>query len=215
MTYSVKEIYYTLQGEGANAGRPAVFLRFSGCNLWSGLPEGREKGPGGCSRWCDTDFVGTNGSNGGKFSGPSELVEVVQGLGPNDDTEEGKFVVLTGGEPLLQVDRPLIEALHAAGYSIAVETNGTVEPPSGVDWLTVSPKKDATLRVFEGHELKLVFPQTGMEPQKFEEMRFKRFYLQPLDGPDRQANTELAIKYCLTHPKWRLSVQTHKYIGIP
>lgn len=215
MTYSVKEIYYTLQGEGANAGRPAVFLRFSGCNLWSGLQEGREKGPGGCSRWCDTDFVGTNGTNGGKFTSPSELVEVVQRLGPTDDTEERRFVVLTGGEPLLQVDEPLIDALHAAGYSIAVETNGTVEPPSGVDWLTVSPKKNSALRVFEGQELKLVFPQSGMDPQQFEEMQFERFYLQPLDGPDRQANTELAIEYCLSHPLWRLSVQTHKYIGIP
>jgi 7-carboxy-7-deazaguanine synthase len=214
MPYSVKEIYYTLQGEGANAGRPAVFLRFSGCNLWSGLPEGRDKGPGACSRWCDTDFVGTNGCNGGKFSSPSELVEVVRRLGPNDNADERKFVVLTGGEPLLQVDEPLINSLHAAGYAIAVETNGTVVPPSGVDWLTVSPKNNSILRVFEGQELKLVFPQVGMEPHQFEKMRFERFYLQPLDGPDRQANTEMAIEYCLSHSMWRLSVQTHKYIGI-
>jgi 7-carboxy-7-deazaguanine synthase len=215
MTYSVKEIYYTLQGEGANAGRPAVFLRFSGCNLWNGLPEGREKGTGGCAQWCDTDFVGTDGPNGGKFSTPAELANTVRRLWPVDAAAGDGFVVCTGGEPLLQLDEALIDALHCEGCSVAVETNGTIAPPEGIDWLTVSPKQNARLRVLEGHELKLVFPQVGMKPELFEGMRYDHFYLQPLDGPNRQSNTELAIAYCLSNPTWRLSVQTHKFIGIP
>lgn len=213
MTYAVKEIYYTLQGEGANAGRPAVFLRFTGCNLWSGLEKDRSKGPGGCSRWCDTDFVGTDGIGGGRFSSPESLADAVAAQWPGA-SKAAALVVCTGGEPLLQLNETLIAALHARHFSVAVETNGTVEPPTSIDWLTVSPKAHSLLRAMKGDELKLVYPQPELPPQGFEHLAFEHFFLQPLDGLERDANTKLAISYCLTHPKWRLSVQMHKVIGI-
>jgi len=230
MTYAVKEIFYTLQGEGANAGRPAVFLRFSGCNLWTGLERDRDKGPGGCSRWCDTDFVGTDGSGGGKFRSPAELVSAVashwphatrpgQAVRPGEAVRPGQavrpFVVCTGGEPLLQLDAPLLAEFNAAGWSVAVETNGTVEPPEGELWLTVSPKANAELRVLRGDELKLVFPQEGAEPERFEGLGFQHFFLQPMDSPQVERNTAEALQYCLAHPQWRLSLQTHKILKIP
>jgi 7-carboxy-7-deazaguanine synthase len=215
MTYSVKEIYYTLQGEGANAGRPAVFLRFSGCNLWSGLPEGRVKGPGGCSRWCDTDFVGTDGPGGGKFATAKELAESARRHWSHEGADGNAFVVCTGGEPLLQLDSELISQLHDVGFQIAVETNGTIEPPCGIDWLTVSPKANSQLMVRRGQELKLVYPQSTLSPTNFESLEFKYHFLQPLDGPHKDSNTKAALDYCLAHPKWRLSLQTHKLIGIP
>jgi 7-carboxy-7-deazaguanine synthase len=216
MPYAVKEIFYTLQGEGANCGRPAVFLRFSGCNLWTGLERDREKGPGGCSRWCDTDFVGTDGTGGGKFRTPEELVKAVGSHWPRGAATQHvtPFVVCTGGEPLLQLDEPLLNALEAAGFSVSVETNGTIEPPRGSLWLTVSPKANAPLRVLCGNELKLVFPQVGAEPERFEALAFQHFYLQPLDGPDAARNTQAALQYCLDHPQWRLSLQTHKILQI-
>lgn len=216
MTYSVKEIYYTLQGEGAHTGRPAVFLRFAGCNLWSGLERDRDKGPGGCSRWCDTDFVGTDGPGGGKFRTPAELVAAVLEKWPSQ-AQPGvtPFVVCTGGEPLLQLDEPLLAALTEAGCSVAVETNGTLAPPRGKLWLTVSPKAEAPLRLTRGNELKLVYPQQGMEPERFEHLEFEHFFLQPLDGPEAARNTELALGYCLRNPRWRLSLQTHKLLKIP
>jgi 7-carboxy-7-deazaguanine synthase len=215
MTYSVKEIYYTLQGEGANAGRPAVFLRFSGCNLWSGLEKDRAHGLGGCSRWCDTNFVGTDGPGGGKFSSAEALAHAVAAQWPNNASRETALIVCTGGEPLLQLDEALVSVMHALGFSIAVETNGTLDPPSSIDWLTVSPKANAPLRLFGGHEIKLVYPQAGMPPESFEDLKFQHRFLQPLDGPERAANTQRAIAYCLANPKWRLSMQTHKVIGIP
>jgi 7-carboxy-7-deazaguanine synthase len=232
MTYAVKEIFYTLQGEGANAGRPAVFLRFSGCNLWTGLEQDRHKGPGGCSRWCDTDFVGTDGSGGGKFRTAGELVAAVAshwpmqvrpGLldraGPPHKAAAGRsvtpFVVCTGGEPLLQLDEPLLAAFNAAGWSVAVETNGTIEPPPGQLWLTVSPKANAPLRVERGDELKLVYPQVGAEPERFQDLSFAHFFLQPMDSPDVARHTAEALQYCLAHPQWRLSLQTHKILKIP
>jgi 7-carboxy-7-deazaguanine synthase len=215
MTYAVKEIFYTLQGEGANAGRPAVFLRFSGCNLWTGRERDRDQGPGGCSRWCDTDFVGTDGTGGGKFRTAAELARAVEIHWPREFTQHSTpFVVCTGGEPLLQLDTPLLEALTSAGFSVAVETNGTLEPPSGPLWLTVSPKANAPLRVTRGDELKLVFPQVGAEPERFADLAFKQFFLQPLDGPDAARNTQAALAYCLRHPQWRLSIQTHKILHI-
>lgn len=210
MVYSVKEIFYTLQGEGAQAGRPAVFCRFSGCNLWSGREEDRSEAQ--CS-FCDTDFVGTNGINGGKFKTAEALVKSIesewQGVGGTP------MVVCTGGEPLLQLDETLIEALHAAGFFIAVETNGTVPPPEGIDWLCVSPKADAEVIVRSGHELKLVYPQKLAPPANFEALAFKHFYLQPMDSPALKTNTEAAVAYCKANPKWHLSVQSHKYIDIP
>jgi 7-carboxy-7-deazaguanine synthase len=218
MTYAVKEIFYTLQGEGANAGRPAVFLRFAGCNLWTGLERDRDHGPGGCSRWCDTDFVGTDGTGGGKFRSPRELLAAVQShwpQTPQSRVHSIPFVVCTGGEPLLQLDEPLVTAFNAAGWLVAVETNGTVEPPSGKLWLTVSPKAKSQLRVARGDELKLVFPQVGAEPERFQELSFTHFFLQPLDGPEVTQNTSLALRYCLEHPQWRLSLQTHKILRIP
>jgi 7-carboxy-7-deazaguanine synthase (Cx14CxxC type) len=214
VTYAVKEIYYTLQGEGANVGRPAVFLRFTGCNLWSGLEKDRSKGPGGCSQWCDTDFVGTDGTGGGRFRSPESLADAVVAQWPVGASKDTALVVCTGGEPLLQLNEPLIAALHARQFYVAVETNGTVEPPTSVDWLTVSPKANAILRATKGDELKLVYPQMGLPPEGFAHMGFGHFFLQPLDGPERDTNTKLAISYCLTHPKWRLSVQTHKVIGM-
>lgn len=219
MTYAVKEIFYTLQGEGANAGKPAVFLRFSGCNLWTGLERDRDTGPGGCSRWCDTDFVGTDGTGGGKFRSPAELVSAVASHWPHSvrsgHAAVRPFVVCTGGEPLLQLDAPLLAEFNSAGWSVAVETNGTVEPPAGEMWLTVSPKANAELKVLQGNELKLVFPQVGAEPELFEGLQFQHFFLQPMDSPEVSRNTELALQYCLAHPQWRLSLQTHKILKIP
>jgi len=209
MSYAVKEIFLTLQGEGGQAGRPAVFCRFAGCNLWTGREQDRASA---VCNFCDTDFVGMDGPGGGRFATPDDLaaaVEVAWRGGPYD-----RLVVLTGGEPLLQVDTALIEALHARGFSLALETNGTIAVPQGVDWICVSPKADAPLAQLSGQELKLVYPQPGVDPARFEALAFERFLLQPMDGPARAANTEAAIAYCLAHPRWRLSVQTHKYLGI-
>lgn len=216
MSYAVKEIYYTLQGEGANTGRAAVFLRFAGCNLWTGLERDREKGPGGCSRWCDTDFVGIDGPGGGKFRTTDELVAAVQSHWPKEAAAQATpFVVCTGGEPLLQLDEPLLQAFNNAGWSVAVETNGTVEPPPGKLWITVSPKANAPLQLTHGDELKLVYPQAGAEPERFEHLDFRHFFLQPMDGPDAASNTEQVLQYCLRHPRWRVSLQTHKLLKIP
>lgn len=210
MTYSVKEIFLTLQGEGGQAGKAAVFCRFAGCNLWSGLE--RDRGRAVCT-FCDTDFVGVDGVGGGKFVTPEALAAAVDAAwtGPEHD----KLVVCTGGEPLLQLDPPLIAALHARGFMIAVETNGTIAAPAGVDWICVSPKAQSTLVQTSGQELKLVFPQAGVDPARFEGLDFERFFLQPMDSPEREANTAAAVAYCLSHPQWRLSVQTHKYLGLP
>ena len=209
-TYSAKEIFLTVQGEGGQAGRAAVFLRFAGCNLWSGLERDRTKAA--CT-FCDTDFVGTDGPGGGKFRSADALADAVAAAWTGG--EERRLVVCTGGEPLLQLDPPLIEALHARGFEIAVETNGTIAAPPGLDWICVSPKADAPVVQTSGQELKLVFPQEKAMPGRFEHLSFERFYLQPMDGPDRDANTQAAVSYCLSHPRWRLSVQTHKYIGVP
>ena len=211
MTYAVKEIFYTLQGEGSQAGRPAVFCRFAGCNLWTGREEDRLKA---VCQFCDTDFVGTDGSGGGKFRDAVALAASVASHWPADDRSGRRFVVLTGGEPLLQVDAELTTALHAQGFEIAVESNGTVTPPPGIDWLCVSPKAGAPLVVAGGQELKLVFPQQGIAPADVQALAFENFYLQPMDGPLRARNTELAVQYCQAHPQWRLSLQTHKLIGI-
>jgi 7-carboxy-7-deazaguanine synthase (Cx14CxxC type) len=210
MTYSVKEMFYTLQGEGANAGQPAVFCRFAGCNLWSGREEDRSSA---ICQFCDTDFVGTDGKHGGKFDSAQTLAAAIASFWPASDTQH-RFVVLTGGEPLLQVDEALVEALHAQGFTIAVETNGTVLPPKGIDWLCMSPKAGSQRVVETGQELKLVFPQVGAEPALYESLNFENFYLQPMDGPNAAANTAAAVAYCQAHPRWRLSVQTHKLIGI-
>jgi 7-carboxy-7-deazaguanine synthase len=199
--YAVKEIFYTLQGEGANAGTPALFCRFAGCNLWSGREEDRADA---ICRFCDTEFVGTDGVRGGKFAGPADLVQGTPGL-----------LVCTGGEPLLQLDAPLVDAMRTAGFRVAIETNGTQPAPAGIDWICVSPKAGAPLLLERGNELKLVFPQPGAEPPAFERLAFDHFFLQPMDGPARAQNTRLAVDYCLAHPRWRLSVQTHKVIGIP
>jgi 7-carboxy-7-deazaguanine synthase len=209
MTYSVKEIFYTLQGEGRNAGRAAVFCRFAGCNLWSGREQDRARAV--CT-FCDTDFLGTDGTGGGKFADAEALAAAVYAEWAGGSA--GKMVVLTGGEPLLQVDAALTAALHARGFEIAVETNGTIGPPEGVDWLCVSPKSHAPLAVTRGDELKLVYPQPEATPDRFEHLAFDHFLLQPMDGPDLAANTQAAIGYCLAHPQWRLSVQTHKVVGI-
>lgn len=213
MTYSVKEIYFTLQGEGAQTGRPAVFLRFSGCNLWSGREQHR--GEAIC-RFCDTDFVGTDGVGGGKFESAQELVDALERCWPAGDSAGPRFVVCTGGEPLLQLDAAAIHAMGVAGFEIAVETNGTVAAPDGIDWLCVSPKANAMLSQRSGNELKLVFPQAESEaqPEQFSGLDFDHFYLQPCDNADREANTRLAIDYCLRHPQWKLSLQSHKIIGI-
>jgi 7-carboxy-7-deazaguanine synthase (Cx14CxxC type) len=210
MSYAVKEIFLTLQGEGGQAGRAAVFCRFAGCNLWSGREQDRA---GAVCAFCDTDFVGMDGEGGGRFLTPKSLAEAVAACwrGPS----EGRLVVCTGGEPLLQLDTPLIAALHAEGFEIAVETNGTIAAPDGIDWVCVSPKADAPLVQTRGQELKLVYPQAGVDPARFEAMGFERFFLQPMDGPAREANTTAAVAYCLDHPRWRLSVQTHKYLGLP
>ena len=210
MTYQVKEIYYTLQGEGARAGRAAVFLRFAGCNLWTGREEDRATAT---CQFCDTDFVGTSGPGGGKFSRPDALAAAVAEKWP---AGQGKpYVVCTGGEPLLQLDAALIQALHDKGFEIAIETNGTLLPPAGIDWICVSPKAGADLVLKRGNELKLVYPQAGAEPENYASLAFAHFFLQPMDSPAREANTTAAARYCLAHPQWRLSLQTHKLIGIP
>ncbi len=211
MSYAVKEIFYTLQGEGANTGRPAVFCRFAGCNLWSGREADRAAA---VCRFCDTDFVGTDGQGGGRFAMAADLAAAVRRAWPAAATPQ-PFVVCTGGEPLLQLDAALIDALHAQGFTIAIETNGTCTPPRGLDWICVSPKAGAPLALSAGDELKLVYPQDGVDPEDFEALSFRHFFLQPMDGPERARNTALAIDFCLAHPRWRLSLQTHKLLGIP
>jgi 7-carboxy-7-deazaguanine synthase len=219
--YSVKEIFYTLQGEGANAGRPAVFCRFAGCNLWSGREEDRSSA---ICRFCDTDFVRTDGPGGGKFATTDALAAAVAAAWPfppsgcaatPDRIREHPLVVCTGGEPLLQLGERLIEAFHGYGFTVAIETNGTRLPPRGVDWICVSPKAGAELVLRAGNELKLIYPQPGAEPEKFIDLDFQHFFLQPMDGPERQHNTQQTVSYCLAHPQWRLSLQTHKLLGIP
>jgi 7-carboxy-7-deazaguanine synthase len=219
MTYAVKEIFYTLQGEGRNTGRAAVFCRFAGCNLWSGREEDRATA---ICTFCDTDFAGTNGSGGGRFAGAAELAAAVRAMWPHADTasvssgskQERPFVVCTGGEPLLQLDAPLVQALHAERFEIAIETNGSRLPPPGIDWVCVSPKAGAEFVLRSGDELKLVYPQDGAEPTQFEGLAFDHFLLSPMDGPEREHNTRLAVQYCLDHPRWRLNLQTHKYLDI-
>ncbi len=220
MTYTVKEIFYTLQGEGAQTGRAAVFCRFSGCNLWSGREEDRSRA---VCQFCDTDFVGT-GPDGGKFKSAEELADAIDRcwggghialpVSGADGQAARKYVVCTGGEPLLQVDEKLIDELHARGFEVAVETNGTRRAPPSLDWVCVSPKAGAPLVQMEGSELKLVYPQDNAPPEKFEQLEFRHFFLQPMDGPETHRNTELAIDYCLRHPRWRLSIQTHKLVGL-
>ena len=210
MTYSVKEIYYTLQGEGARTGRAAVFLRFAGCNLWTGLE--RDRGTATC-RFCDTEFVGTDGPGGGKFPSAEALARAVAQKWPRGSLAQ-PYVVCTGGEPLLQLDEALVAALHAHHFEIGIETNGTQTPPVGIDWICVSPKAGAGLVLTRGNELKLIYPQAGAEPERYAGLAFDNFFLQPMDNPAREANTAAATQYCLGHPQWRLSLQTHKLIGI-
>ena len=209
MSYVVKEIFATLQGEGAQAGRASVFCRFAGCNLWSGREADRAEAT---CRFCDTDFLGTDGPGGGRFADAGALADAVLSCWSGGDA--GRFVVFTGGEPLLQLDDALIAAMHRHGFTIAVETNGTLEAPAALDWVCVSPKQGAPLRQRRGSELKLVFPQAVLDPGDLEALEFRHFFIQPMDGPDQAANTHAAVAYCLAHPKWRLSVQTHKMIGI-
>jgi len=212
MTYRVKEIYYTLQGEGTQTGRAAVFCRFTSCNLWTGREKDRHRA---ICQFCDTDFAGTDGPGGGRFVTAADLTTAVSAVwDSNARTRERAFVVCTGGEPLLQLDEPAVAAFHAAGFEVAVETNGTRPAPAGLDWVCVSPKAGAPLVLTGGDELKLVFPQDGAAPEIFEGLGFPRLLLQPMDGPDRDKNTRLAVEYCLAHPRWRLSLQTHKYLGI-
>lgn len=211
MAYAVKEIFYTLQGEGANAGRPAVFCRFSGCSLWSGRDADRATA---ICRFCDTDFVGTDGTHGGRYTAP-ELAGKADDLWPREAGHMlRRLVVLTGGEPMLQVDGPLVDALHRMGFEVAIETNGTIPVPPSVDWITVSPKAGTPLVQRIGQELKLVYPQDGSGPEMFADLDFARHYLQPMDGPDGDENTRAAVRYCLDHPRWRLSLQTHKILGL-
>jgi 7-carboxy-7-deazaguanine synthase (Cx14CxxC type) len=209
VSYTVKEIFMTLQGEGAQAGRAAVFCRFAGCNLWSGREQDRQSA---ICRFCDTDFVGTDGTFGGRYASAAALADTISGQWSGQDLD--RFTVLTGGEPLLQLDAALIAALHARGFAIAVETNGTIAPPDGLDWICVSPKAGAELVIRAGDELKLVYPQDGAAPEDFADLCFTRFSLQPMDGPEVRENTARSIEYCLKHPKWRLSLQTHKTLGI-
>ena len=230
--YAVKEIFYTLQGEGAQTGRAAVFCRFAGCNLWSGREQDRASA---VCKFCDTDFADTNGPGGGKSASAEELAAAIEekwrfgtlpgpaaaplaryAIGPALDGRDGnRLVVCTGGEPLLQLDRALIESLHRRGFEVAVETNGTCAAPAGLDWICVSPKAGAELLQKNGDELKLVYPQAGAEPERFAALPFRHFFLQPMDGPERERNTQLALRYCLEHPRWRISLQTHKLLGIP
>ena len=211
MTYAVKEMYYTLQGEGARTGRAAVFLRFAGCNLWSGLEKDRDQAT---CQFCDTDFVGTDGPNGGKFPDAASLARAVRAQWPNH--VRGKpYVVCTGGEPLLQLDSAAISAFKDQGFEIGIETNGTLLPPPGINWICVSPKADAEQKLTRGDELKLVYPQEKARPERFAGQDFRHFFLQPLDNEERAANTAAATAYCLSHPQWRLSLQTHKLLGIP
>lgn len=212
MSYAVKEIFFTLQGEGAHAGRAAVFCRFSGCNLWNGREADRASA---VCQFCDTDFVGVNGPGGGKFKSADVLADAVAAAWHARNGSGRRFVVCTGGEPLLQLDGALIDALHARYFEIAVETNGTVAAPTGIDWVCVSPKAGARLIQRSGSELKLVFPQAGADPKEFEGLDFRNFFLQPMDGDDVRTNTALAVQYCMEHPRWRLSLQTHKLLGIP
>ena len=209
MSYAVKEIYYTIQGEGAQTGRPAVFCRFAGCNLWSGREEDREEAT---CRFCDTDFFGIDGPGGGRFATPAALAQAVAREWAGAANQ--RLVVCTGGEPLLQLDEPLLDAFHQQGFSVAIETNGTQPVPPGVDWVCMSPKANAPLVVERGDELKLVYPQEGAEPDRYIHLAFTHFFLQPMDGPERDRNTALAVEYCLRHPRWRLSLQTHKLIGL-
>ena len=211
MTYSIKEIFYTLQGEGHHTGRPAVFCRFAGCNLWSGRE--KERATAVC-RFCDTDFVPKDSDASARFRSADALADAVAAQWP-DSSSATPFVVCTGGEPLLQLDEPLLKALHERGFQIAIETNGTLPAPTGTDWICVSPKAGVELIQQSGDELKLVFPQPGAEPERYAELRFRCFYLQPMDGPERSRNTRLAVDYCLAHPLWSLSLQTHKVLGIP
>jgi 7-carboxy-7-deazaguanine synthase (Cx14CxxC type) len=213
MVYKVKEIFYTLQGEGRHAGRPAVFCRFSGCNLWTGHERDRHRA---ICTFCDTDFVGTDGPGGGRFRTAVDLASAVACAWQGKAHRRSQpYVVCTGGEPLLQLDAEAIEELHREGFEVAIETNGTRRAPPGIDWICVSPKAGTDLVLTTGDELKLVFPQPNVDPEQFESLDFTRFTLQPMDGPDRLTNTKAAVEYCLTHPQWQLSVQTHKYIGIP
>lgn len=212
MPYAVKELYYTLQGEGVQTGRPAVFLRFAGCNLWSGREADRANA---VCRFCDTDFVGTDGPGGGRFATAAELAEAVRSAWPATAASGGRpYVVCTGGEPLLQLDGPLVDALHEAGFEVGVETNGTIALPADLDWVCVSPKARAPLVVTHGDELKLVYPQEGAPPERYRELAFRHFLLQPMDGPGAAAATAEAVRYCLEHPEWRLSLQTHKMLGL-
>lgn len=211
MTYSVKELFYTLQGEGAQSGRAALFCRFAGCNLWSGREQHRARA---ICRFCDTDFVGTDGPGGGKFASAQELAERIQATWPESGPGR-RYVVCTGGEPLLQLDAALIDALHARGFQVAVETNGTRPAPRGLDWICVSPKAGTRLLITGGDELKLVYPQPEAPPERFVHLDFRHFFLQPMDGAQRLHNTSLALAYCLQHPRWRLGLQTHKWLGIP
>ena len=210
MSFAVKEIFYTLQGEGANAGRAAVFCRFAGCNLWSGREEDRAEA---ICAFCDTDFVGTDGVGGGHFPAAHALADAIDAQWPTRDRGR-KFVVCTGGEPLLQMNEELVRAFHERGFEVAIETNGTKQPPPGIDWICVSPKANAELVLQSGHELKLIYPQLGAEPERYASLPFTHFFLQPMDGPERARNTQLAVRYCLEHPQWRLSMQTQKVLGI-
>ncbi len=213
MSYAIKEIFYTLQGEGRHAGRPAVFCRFAGCNLWTGREADRHRA---ICQFCDTDFVGTDGAGGGRFANAASLAEAVADTWPaGDDPAARRYVVCTGGEPTLQMDTALIDALHQRGFEIAIETNGTKPVPPGIDWICVSPKAGAPLVQRQGDELKLVFPQPTAMPDRFHDLEFAHYLLQPMDGADRVANTQAALAYCLAHPRWQLSLQTHKFLGIP
>jgi 7-carboxy-7-deazaguanine synthase (Cx14CxxC type) len=212
MSYLVKEVFLTLQGEGFQAGSPAVFCRFTGCNLWTGREEHRANA---VCQFCDTDFVGTDGPGGGKFATADDLADHIAATWTGDDADANRLVVCTGGEPLLQLDQDLVDALHGRQFRIAIETNGTLLPPEGIDWICMSPKAGADLVLTKGDELKLVYPQPTLLPAAVAHLDFAHRFLQPMDGPDRAANTEAAVAYCLAHPRWRLSVQTHKYLGIP
>jgi 7-carboxy-7-deazaguanine synthase len=212
VSYKIKEVFYSIQGEGSKVGQPVVFCRFSGCNLWSGRAEDRANA---VCKFCDTDFWGTNGMGGGNYNSADDVVTAVEAEWASDQGSENRWVVCTGGEPLLQLDEKLIEEFHARRFKVAVETNGTLLPPHGIDHVCVSPKASTTLRITCGHELKLVFPQPGAEPERYEHLDFQHFFIQPMDDFQKDQNTSLAVSYCLKNPKWRLSLQIHKYIGIP